>query len=567
VLVTTTLPTPPSGTFSFSYPNGFSINTFPGSIPVVITAENVPVGSYTVTFIGKSSNGTPVHKRNATINILPGEPPVAEFSSDTNVVCDGSTVNFFDNSTNSPTEWEWEFVGGEPATSSEQNPEGILYAVPGKYNVSLTVSNSLGSNSITKTDFITVNITPEPPLASEDMTLCFGEPVPDLTAEGENVKWYSDPELTNLVFEGNVYTTGLTEPGVYTFYVNQSQNDCTSGTDTTMLTINALPEVTFAELDSLCADAAPVALTGGLPEGGTYSGTGVADGIFDPASAGVGAFEITYDYVDSNGCQSQAMQTITVNPLPEVELGADQEICTGDSVIFDAGSGFASYLWNNGAIEQSVTIKEAGEYWVTVTNEFGCVTSDSASLTVNPYPGKSAAPAGPVVVDQYLNPTSDYSTTGTENALEYIWTIDPAGAGAITGSSLTGSVTWTNGFTGNAVINVMATNDCGDGEVSDAITVQVYSSQGIGENKIGEIRIYPNPNQGTFTLNINTGTEKTLSIKVLNALGEVVYSENNVKVKGDFNQVVSLKAISAGMLILQVEDGKDTWQGRVFIQQ
>ena len=321
VLVQTTLPTPPSGTFSFSYPNGFSITSFPGSIPVVITAENVPVGSYTVTFIGKSSNGTPVHKRNATINIIPGEPPVADFSSDTNLVCAGSTVNFFDNSTNSPTEWLWEFAGGEPATSAEQNPEGILYAIPGIYNVTLTVTNSVGSNSITKTDFITVNIMPDPPVASEDVTLCYGEPVPDLTAEGENVKWYNDPELTNLVFEGNVFATGLTEPGVYTYYLTQTQNDCISGTDTTVLTINALPEVTFAEIDSLCADAAPVTLSGGLPEGGTYSGTGVTEGIFDPAVTGPGTFDITYLYVDSNGCQNQAAQTITVNPLPVVELG------------------------------------------------------------------------------------------------------------------------------------------------------------------------------------------------------------------------------------------------------
>ena len=202
-----------------------------------------------------------------------------------------------------------------------------------------------------------------------------------------------------------------------------------------------------------------------------------------------------------------------------------------------------------------------------MTTEFGCFTSDTASLAVNPYPGKTATPAGPAVVDLYLNPTSEFITTGTENALEYVWTIDPTSAGTISGSALTGSVTWTNGFTGNAVINVKATNDCGDGEVSDAITVQVYSSQGIGENKIGDIRIYPNPNQGTFTLNISTGTDKTLNIRVMNALGEEIYSKDEVKVRGEFSQVISLTNASSGMLILQVNDGKETWQGRVFIQK
>jgi PKD repeat protein len=567
VLVQTSIPAPPSGSFSFSYPNGFSINSFPGTIPVVVTAENVPVGSYTVTFMGKGSNGTPVHKRTATINIIPGQPPVADFAADNTVICSGNTVSFTDNSTNSPSEWLWEFPGGEPDTSFEQNPENILYPVAGKYSVTLTASNSQGSNTITKTDYISVNITPDPPVAGDDVTLCFGEPVPDLSAEGTNIKWYDDPELTTLLFEGNVYTTGLTEPGVYDFYATQTDVDCTSGADTVVLTINALPEVTLAELDSLCADAPAFALTGGLPEGGTYSGTGVTDGIFDPAVAGPGTFDITYVYVDGNGCQNQAVQTITVNPLPVVDLGADQETCTGGTVTFDAGAGFASYLWSNGSVEQTITTGEAGEYSVTVTNEFGCVTSDAASLAVNPFPAKAATPAGPAVVDLYLNPTSEFTTTGAENALTYAWSIDPETAGTIAGNALTGTVTWATGFTGNASVTVKPTNDCGDGEVSDAVTIQVYSSQGIGENKIGEIRIYPNPNQGTFTLSINTGAEKVLNIRLLNALGEVVYGKDNVKVKGDFSQVISLNETSSGMLILKVDDGKDSWQGKVFIEK
>jgi PKD repeat protein len=567
VLVTTSIQTPPSGTFSFSYPNGFSINSFPGSIPVVITADNVPTGNYTVTFTGKGPNGTPIHKRTATITILPGAPPVADFEADTTTVCAGSTINFFDLSINSPSEWAWEFPGGEPATSTVKNPANILYAIPGKYNVTLTATNTQGSNTMMKADYITVNVVPEAPVLSEDVNLCYGEPVPDLSAEGENVKWYDDPELTNLVFEGNVYVTGITEPGVYDFYATQEQNDCISTADTVVLTIFALPEVTFAGLDSLCADDAPVTLTGGLPEGGTYSGTGVTDGIFDPAVAGVGTFEITYAYEDVNGCQSQAVQTITVNPLPVVELGADQETCTGGTVTFDAGAGFATYLWNNGAIEQSITVSEAGKYWIDITNEFGCRTSDTVSLAVNPFPGKTATPAGPAVVDLFLNPSSEFTTTGTENAGTYTWTIDPAGAGTISGNSLTGAVSWTNGFTGNATVAVKATNDCGDGEVSDGITVQVYSSQGIGENKIGEIKIYPNPNQGTFTLKINTGTEKILNIRIMNSLGEMIYGQKDVRVKGDFSQVISLNEIASGMLILKVDDGKDTWQGKVFIEK
>jgi hypothetical protein len=54
-------------------------------------------------------------------------------------------------------------------------------------------------------------------------------------------------------------------------------------------------------------------LTGGLPEGGTYTGTGVTGGVFDPAAAGVGEHTITYTYEDENGCMDTCTFQITVS--------------------------------------------------------------------------------------------------------------------------------------------------------------------------------------------------------------------------------------------------------------
>ncbi len=567
VLVQTSIQQPPSGSFSFSYPNGFSINSIPGSIPVVITADNVPVGNYSVTFTGKGPNGTPVHKRTATITILPGQPPVADFYADTTEICSGGTISFFDMSANGPSEWAWEFPGGEPATSTEQNPAGIFYPEPGKYSVTLVSTNNLGSDTITKTDYIMINITPEPPVAGDDVTLCFGEPVPDLEATGENVKWYDDPELTNLVFEGNVFATGATEPGTYTYYLTQSLLDCTSGPDTVSITIFPLPEVYIAPLEPVCIDAEPFQLSGATPEGGTYSGEGVVEGMFYPELAGTGEFTITYSYTDENGCSSEASELIAVNPLPEIELGEDQQACAGETVTFDAGAGFTSYLWSNGSTEQTITVGEPGEYWVSVTNLYSCVAGDTVSLDINPFPGKTATPEGPLVVDLYLNPTSEYSTTGAEDAGSYVWTIEPAGAGVIAGDALTGTVTWQDGYTGNAVISAQAINDCGAGEVSDPVTVQVYSSQGIGEKLSGDIRIYPNPNQGSFTLKISDLNAGQINIRLMNVMGETVFVQKNVPVNGSYSQVISLKEASSGILILKIDDGKASWQGKVFIEK
>jgi PKD repeat protein len=66
-------------------------------------------------------------------------------------------VSFNDQSTNSPFSWSWDF--GDGNTSTDQNSNHI-YNVPGTYNVSLTVTNPQGPNSITKNNYITVNPVP-----------------------------------------------------------------------------------------------------------------------------------------------------------------------------------------------------------------------------------------------------------------------------------------------------------------------------------------------------------------------------------------------------------------------
>lgn len=85
--------------------------------------------------------------------------PIAEFSSSETDVCAGSTVEFTDQSWNAEVDgswtWDWSFSGGTPSTSSEQNPT-ITYNTAGTFNVTLTVSNSTGSDSHTISSLVTV---------------------------------------------------------------------------------------------------------------------------------------------------------------------------------------------------------------------------------------------------------------------------------------------------------------------------------------------------------------------------------------------------------------------------
>ncbi|MCG8475918.1 MAG: PKD domain-containing protein [Cytophagales bacterium] len=81
--------------------------------------------------------------------------PVADFSADGTNALEGATIQFSDESTNDPTAWSWTFEGGTPGTSTAQNP-AVVYANAGTYQVSLTASNSAGSDTETKTGYITI---------------------------------------------------------------------------------------------------------------------------------------------------------------------------------------------------------------------------------------------------------------------------------------------------------------------------------------------------------------------------------------------------------------------------
>lgn len=96
-----------------------------------------------------------------TIVVLPYiAPPTAAFSSGGLTSIEINTnIQFSDESSNDPTAWAWTFEGGNPPTSTDQNPL-VTYPNVGVFDVSLTAYNAGGENSITMTDYITVVNTP-----------------------------------------------------------------------------------------------------------------------------------------------------------------------------------------------------------------------------------------------------------------------------------------------------------------------------------------------------------------------------------------------------------------------
>jgi len=108
-------------------------------------------GKYTVTLMTINDNGNNTIIKEDYIKVV--TKPVANFTSSVTYGKTPLSVIFTDTSTEMPTGWKWDF--GDGSKSFLQNPIH-KYSNAGTYNVSLTVKNATGSNTVTKTDYITV---------------------------------------------------------------------------------------------------------------------------------------------------------------------------------------------------------------------------------------------------------------------------------------------------------------------------------------------------------------------------------------------------------------------------
>lgn len=109
-----------------------------------------PTGTTTYSVTATDVNGC-TGTAQFTVSVSNDSAPVANFIvSQASGICP-LNVDFFDNSTNNPTSWLWNFYGScvSPDTSTDQNPQNIQYGEPGVFTVKLTVANANGSNFYT----------------------------------------------------------------------------------------------------------------------------------------------------------------------------------------------------------------------------------------------------------------------------------------------------------------------------------------------------------------------------------------------------------------------------------
>ncbi len=126
-----------------------------------------------IRFSNTSGYGTRIWIDNVNIVLDNNNAPTSDFySKERNTICNSLDVTFKDVSTGNPTSWLWTFEGGIPATSTSQNPPKISYTEKGSHKVILTTSNASGSNTVTKSDYITI-VVPDNNSFSEDFSGAF----------------------------------------------------------------------------------------------------------------------------------------------------------------------------------------------------------------------------------------------------------------------------------------------------------------------------------------------------------------------------------------------------------
>ena len=153
----------------------------------------------------------------------------ANFTSDATDICQYNVVNYSDLSTGTITSWNWTFDGGDPATSTDQNPS-VTYNNTGNYDVELEVSDGTNSNTLFLEDYITVEMIPLVMLTPFD-DVCLTWPAFELTGGSPAGGAYSGPGVSNGWFD-----PGSAGSGTHTIeYSYIGLNGCENSAEETIL--------------------------------------------------------------------------------------------------------------------------------------------------------------------------------------------------------------------------------------------------------------------------------------------------------------------------------------------
>lgn len=255
--------------------------------------------------------------------------------------------------------------GGGPFTfawSTGAVGNNISTTAPGNYSVTVT-----GGNSCTATSSITISSLPSPIVnIGNDTTVCAGQALNlDAGSGFSNYVWNngSSAQINPVVIAGN-YTVTVTDG-----------NGCI-GIDSLLVTNFPISSVSIGPDTAICTgDSLQLLANPGFITYAWSNGTILPSTLVYVA----GSYAVTV--TDGNGCIAQDSMILGLNPLPNVNLGPDIVQCTGTAATLDAGAGFTTYNWSNGANTQTINSPNPGSFSVTVSNNLGCLASDTINFS------------------------------------------------------------------------------------------------------------------------------------------------------------------------------------------
>ena len=213
-------------------------------------AENITVPNNVTTTARiriMSENGTFYDISNNDFEITAANNMVANFTANNTAICEGGSIDFTDVSAGNPVSWSWVFNGGNPAISSDQNPVGIQYASSGIYDVELTVSDGISTNTIIETSYVNVIAIPTVIAGASTLNAVTGQSIDfnNLGSNGTNYTWdFGDGANSTLSSPSHAYSS----TGSFTVILTGSSGNC-SDSDTIILNIG-VNDVLYPELDS-----------------------------------------------------------------------------------------------------------------------------------------------------------------------------------------------------------------------------------------------------------------------------------------------------------------------------
>ncbi|MBL7805551.1 MAG: PKD domain-containing protein, partial [Saprospiraceae bacterium] len=423
----------------------------------------------TTTYYVTITNGACVVVDSAVLDVIP--TPEAAMAITVEKCAVEALVQFGDQSAGNPTSWQWNFPGGVPSTSNDQNP-AVTYNQNGTFTATLIASN--GDCADTTTQEVTINIVND--LVDNPPAICAGGAV-ELNPDGNldyTYQWSADPADPNLDPDNPNPTVSPSETTNY--YVTITNGVCVV-LDTAQATVTPVPDAAMIYAFEKCVGEATVQFTDqstGNPTGWLWTlpgGTPATSTEQNPLVTFSQDGTVTATLIAFNGiCADTTTQEVVINIVND-QVDDPAAICEGNSIDLNPdGNPAYGYQWGADPVDPNLdptspnpNVSPSGStnYYVTITNGV-CVVLDTANVTVLAAPQAIAAAGqqnclGNAVVqftDQSLgNPVSwQWSfTPGNQTSIEENPVLTFNEDGSVTGTLI---VTNAAGCTDTATISI-----------------------------------------------------------------------------------------------------------------